>query len=354
MTALIDCDVHFTDHDEDAWNVGPVPAASRPKIIASETGSQRLAIGELLFPRPEGPGKGNPNGIGHLVAPGLSGDRQRHGSVCGVVTTVLQPGFVGLSIHAVADADTRRALLARYNGLVAEEAARDETARWALLTTLEDLSSLPAALEEFKNDAQLVGVVVRPTGRLSQHRWSSDAALSALELLARNRLTLFLHGGTGCYQWSPLADGFESYEMTHALGHMGEHMIAVSDLIGVRAHLPVDLRVILLESGTAWLPSVLDRLDSHKRRIGNSSRSVWDVFREHFAVVPDVTENDIASTCARIGAESILFGSDYPHWDCIDAVTFFEQLAPGIDRSSVARASARFIPRCAQMEEALR
>jgi predicted TIM-barrel fold metal-dependent hydrolase len=80
------------------------------------------------------------------------------------------------------------------------------------------------------------------------------------------------------------------------------------------------LRIMSIELGCAWVPycmHVLDHagglLDRHIRAFGETvDERPSEVFRRHFWVSP-FPEEDIASLNALIGADRVLFGSDWPH-----------------------------------------
>jgi predicted TIM-barrel fold metal-dependent hydrolase len=344
---LLDCDTHFTDHLDDLWaEVSPEFGLSVVPEVVTHRDQMRLRIGSQLFPRPSGSGQGNPRGLGHLIGPGATADRQEFMTKHRIRAAVLQPGFVGLSVQAVPDTELRRGILAAYNTL-AQRACADSSLdlRWAVLLSAEDPEWSAEAVKRYRRDDWLAGAVIRPTARLSSHRLSDAALNPVFELLADERLCLFVHGGTGCYQWSPLADSYEDYTLTHAFGHMGEHMIALADLLTRRDGLPGGLRIVLLESGVSWLPSFLERLDNHVRRLTKSQDAPSELFRKHFAIVPDPGEQYGRWACEQIGAANILFGSDYPHWDSITAAQWFDAYGSLAPVGTLSANTLRFVPR---------
>jgi len=73
-----------------------------------------------------------------------------------------------------------------------------------------------------------------------------------------------------------------------------------------------DLRVVSIEQGSEWVPWLLHDLDAlHKRR---RELAMWpsDIFREHIWIAP-FHEDDIVGLVDLVGAERVLFGSDFPH-----------------------------------------
>lgn len=345
-SVYLDCDTHFTDHPRELWEsvADEVGLATLPEVFEHE-GRSRLGIGELLYPKPNGRGQGNPKGLGHLIGPGADDDRRAFMDEHHIGAAVLQPGFVGLSVQSVADGALRRALLDGYNLLAKRSCEQSELSlKWAALLSAEDPEWSAGLLDRYRDDPHLVGAVVRPTARTRQERLSDKALTPVLDTLARRRLPLFVHGGTGCYQWSPLAEAYADYTLTHAFGHMGEHMIALTDLLTREDGLPDGLGVVMLESGVSWIPSILGSLDSHVRRLSSSHVAPSEVFTEHFAVVPDPEERHARWACEAIGGDNLLFGSDYPHWDTIPSGTWATTLADLVDGERLRVNTERFVP----------
>jgi predicted TIM-barrel fold metal-dependent hydrolase len=344
---LLDCDTHFTDHTPRLWSEIARDLSLReiPEVIDVD-GQLRLRIGELVFPKPSGAGQGNPSGLGHLIGPGEEADRAVFMAAQRISAAVLQPGFVGLSFQAVADPAARTALAAAYNLLAARACAASALdLRWAILLSAEDPEFSLAEVARHGDDRRVVGAVVRPTARTSTARLSDPALTPILCALAERELTLFVHGGTGCYQWSPLADAYADYVLTHAFGHTTEHMIALTDLLTRRDGLPAELKVVLLESGTAWIPALLERLALHDQKLGTGTPSILERFRRHVAVAPAPDERYAAWSCAELGRANILFGSDYPHWDSVRAADWLAAFGDLCPVDVLRQNTLRFVPR---------
>jgi predicted TIM-barrel fold metal-dependent hydrolase len=81
-----------------------------------------------------------------------------------------------------------------------------------------------------------------------------------------------------------------------------------------------NIRVLLSEQGTVWLPYTLRKMD-HAFMMGRKAK--WaaggrldkrpsQIFREHFLVAPFPEEN-MARVVEEVGIDPIVFGSDFPH-----------------------------------------
>jgi predicted TIM-barrel fold metal-dependent hydrolase len=95
-----------------------------------------------------------------------------------------------------------------------------------------------------------------------------------------------------------------------------------------------DLRVMSIENGAGWVAPLLRSLDkawrSAKGRSGLGGEVVErpsEVFRRHVHVSP-FPEDDIPGLIDLIGADRVLFGSDYPHPEGVaEPVEFADELA---------------------------
>lgn len=349
MTRFIDTDTHLTDHDPGWWSAR-LPRALRdqaPRMV-DVGGTTRLQLGALSFPRSAGPACGNPRGLEHLIAPGDDADRSAFMTENGIAAAVLQPGFVGLSLHAVPDPRARTGLAHLYNELVLE-ACEGATAPLygAVLLSLEDPAWSLRELRARATQDAFVAAVTRPTARHPRARLSDPRFQEVLEACTEAEMPLFLHAGTGCYQWSPLAEGFARYELTHALAHMGENLVGVVDLL-CDARPPPSLRVGLLESGAGWIPSLLAHLDHHFIRLAPDQPPPSEIFRRGFAVALHPGEADLSHVVGRLGADAVLFGSDYPHWDTVRADEWRRALGDLVGPERSEANALRMLPRLAR------
>jgi predicted TIM-barrel fold metal-dependent hydrolase len=116
----------------------------------------------------------------------------------------------------------------------------------------------------------------------------------------------------------------------HTLGSACSIMAHLVSLLchGTFERLP-GLRVVLLEGGVAWVPGILWRLDTNWRGLRGEvpwlDRKPSEVAREHirFATQPlehtDGRDELLFEMLEAAGApETLLFASDYPHWDFDD------------------------------------
>lgn len=128
------------------------------------------------------------------------------------------------------------------------------------------------------------------------------------------------------YGGNPVTSGgWPSFYIEEMCGHAQccQGLLASMVLEGVFEHFTT-LKVILVEAGFAWLPSVAWRLDKHWRKlkgeIPHLKRPPSDVIREHVWLTtqpmeePD-TRRHLKDTWDWIGEDRLIFATDYPHWD---------------------------------------
>ncbi len=96
-----------------------------------------------------------------------------------------------------------------------------------------------------------------------------------------------------------------------------------------------NLRVATIESGSSWATSLIAKLAKCYGQLPMLfARDPVEALREHIYVSP-YYEDDIASLRDEIGAEHILFGSDFPHGEGLaDPVSFANDL-PGFSKQEV-------------------
>jgi predicted TIM-barrel fold metal-dependent hydrolase len=102
-----------------------------------------------------------------------------------------------------------------------------------------------------------------------------------------------------------------------------------------------NIHVLIAEYGTVWVPYLLRKLD-HATMLGRKSK--WgtlpgrptSVFREHCVVAPYPEEN-VSRPMEIVGADCLVFGSDFPHSEGIpDPVQYVSQLK-GLDDETVRK-----------------
>jgi uncharacterized protein len=119
--------------------------------------------------------------------------------------------------------------------------------------------------------------------------------------------------------------GWPSFYLEEMTGHAQCCQSQVTSLVleGVFERFPT-LRVVFIEGGFAWLPSLAWRLDRHWKKLKSETphleRLPSEYIRDHIWVTTQPMEEPrsaghLIDVCEWIGWDKILFATDYPHWD---------------------------------------
>jgi predicted TIM-barrel fold metal-dependent hydrolase len=106
---------------------------------------------------------------------------------------------------------------------------------------------------------------------------------------------------------------------------------------GVFSRFP-DLRVASVENGGDWIPNFIDHLADVYRKMPHAfDENPIDAFKRNVYVSP-FHEDNLARLIDIMGADHILFGSDYPHPEGLaEPCTYIDHLPSGISDDDVAK-----------------
>jgi predicted TIM-barrel fold metal-dependent hydrolase len=104
-----------------------------------------------------------------------------------------------------------------------------------------------------------------------------------------------------------------------------------------------NIRIASVENGSIWVSYLMKAMD---KMIGMGRNGPWiggrvtekpsAIFRRHVFVSPFYTE-DIAGLVSDIGASQVLFGSDFPHQECIARPADFAKYLEGLPDEEIRR-----------------
>jgi len=120
-------------------------------------------------------------------------------------------------------------------------------------------------------------------------------------------------------------EGMNRFLSVHALGFIFYNMVHLTNLVinGIPERFP-GLKVLWIESGLAWVPFMMQRLDNeYLMRTSEApllKKKPSEYMRENFYYTTQPMEYDnleaLQMTMKMINAETqLLFASDFPHWD---------------------------------------
>ena len=194
----------------------------------------------------------------------------------------------------------------------------------SIVVPYEDAAASVAEIERWSGHPDMVQVLllsrtVEPLGR--RRYWPIYEAAS------RANLPIGIHAfGNGGQPTS--STGWPSFYIEDMVGHSQSCQSMVSSMVteGIFARFPI-IRVVLIEAGFAWLPSLAWRMDRVWSRLRaetpHLTRLPSEYIREHIWLTtqpmeePEPTEH-LRDTIRWIGWDRLLFATDYPHWDYDD------------------------------------
>ena len=189
------------------------------------------------------------------------------------------------------------------------------------------LQDIPAAVTELRravNELGFKGVFIRPNPYIENTRFDTpiyDAFWAECQALGVPvGLHVFLRPDMpGACRDLKIA-AFEDIYFTQAVSNPIDLMLCLTWFCaaGILDRFP-DLKVIFLEGNGGWVQSWLERLDHHSKIWGSQvpwqKMSPTERFKNNCYVSFDADEKLLCPTAEILGAEPIIWASDYPHPD---------------------------------------
>lgn len=308
MNGLVDCDVHcITPSMEDLGpHLDPYWAA-----YVKECGASAPA-GIAAFYPPGAPTAGTLGGGASLRV--LSDHLDSEGAAHAILNCPY--GLEGLRNLSFTAALAR----AVNQWLAVDWLDRDRRLRASIVVNAEHASGAAAEIEHRAADARFVQVLLPAR---SQRPYGDPAYLPVLQAAAAAHLPVAIHFG-GWTGNPPTPVGWPTYYAEEYVGMAHVFQAQLTSLIasGVFERVP-DLRVVFVESGFAWLPPAMWRLDKEWkglwREIPWVKRLPSQTIREHVSLTvqpidPPADRRRLGHVIEQIGSERmLLYSSDFPH-----------------------------------------
>ena len=203
-------------------------------------------------------------------------------------------------------------------------------------------------IDDLADEDQIVGVFALTTGAyppLGDERY--DIMYRAAE---DNGLPFAFHASAGSafkHEFPRQHQGFETWFEMHTMAHFWSQSMTLTSLIrnGTPVKFP-DLDFVMLESGLGWVPYMMYRLNKeYSMRQGEApllDRSPESYIRDsfHFSSQPLGEPDDpghMRHIIEMVGIDSLLFASDYPHYDFDHPSALYKHLRSHFDEDERKR-----------------
>lgn len=222
----------------------------------------------------------------------------------------------------ITDAAVANAACRAYNDWMADFCSRaPERLFGAAIVPLQDVE-LAAREVERAAGLGLKAITIRPE-RYNGLALSAPEAEPLFAAAQAADVSLAVHGSFGSTMPSFASGRYDNSFFEHMICHPFEQMAACLDIVcgGVLDRFP-RLRVGFFEAGLGWLLYWIERMDEHVDTLGRFApwieRRPSEAFREQCFVSMDTDNGKNLEAVAAAGLSGcVLWGSDYPHYDCI-------------------------------------
>ena len=208
--------------------------------------------------------------------------------------------------------------------LIEKWLSREPRLKGSIVIAYEDPEAAVTEIERYAGDPRFVQVLMlnrtaEPPGQKRYWRVYEAAAAAGLPV----GVHAFGFGG-----WPVSGSGWPSFYIEDMVGHAQSCQSFLTSLVieGVFARLP-EFKLVLIESGLGWVPSLCWRLDKLWRRLKHETPHLSQAPSEHIRNQVWLTTQPMEEPQPRehlldcinwIGWDRLLFATDYPHWDYDD------------------------------------
>jgi uncharacterized protein len=261
-------------------------------------------------------------------------------------------GPLGLTGQAELNGDLSAALGAAVNDWQSKDmTGRDKRLRAGIVVPFEEPEAAVREIERCAPDPAFAQVflLTRSSSPLGNRRY-----WPIYEAAERHGLPVAFHVfGAGGHPYT--GAGWPSFYIEEGAGHSTSCQTVITSLVmeGALERFP-RLKVVIVEGGFGWLPSLtwrLDRLfDRMRTEVPHLKRRPSEYIRQRIWLTTQPMEEPddrrhLTETMEAIGWDRLLFASDYPHWDFDDPFRAFPASVPKDRVRQIFSANARSVYR---------
>jgi hypothetical protein len=318
---VVDADAHINE-DITAWRE---LFAKRPDWIgAVKSGDKMVAqVDGKPYPLQDGPGRGVP--IDSAILPAASAgarDLKTRIADCDAEGIDVQVLYGGLTIGVTGYSDVGLAadVCRAYNDWLLGDVcgAYPDRLKGVATVPLQDVDRAIAELQ-YAVSKGAVAVTIPPV--VGERNLDDPSVRPFFAAAADADIALGVHSAPGMNIPLPAAERFSNYAQVHLLSFPVDQMVAFTALAlgGVLDEFP-RLRFAFLEAGVGWVPYFLARAEEHRAKRGDmlpamTSSAVEFVERGQCYFSIECEDPFLEQYVEHLGADSVVFASDYPHWD---------------------------------------
>jgi uncharacterized protein len=354
---IIDADGHVQDKNLPWQDLMPASFKSRaPRLVKDNRGIDFIMMEGKLCPKPVGKSCSFVGVARSRVQKETTGmedpvQRLKDMDLEGIDTAVVFGTSPFLSLPFVEDKELACAISVVYNNWVASYCKADP--RRLKAVALVPIQDPPAAVKELRRCVKDLGfvAVASPTHSSSGKNLDHPDHEPFFAEAERLNVPVCVHVGAG----DGVAAGTERFDhpfYTHAMTHPFEQMIGVLCVVvgGMLEKFP-KLKVAFMEAGAGWVPYWMERLDEHYEYLQPTvpwlKKPPSEYMRGgqlYYAFEPD--ESTVGLVANYVGAEHLVFASDYNHSDSkfpdtVKSIVGREDIAPSLMAKIMGENAAR-------------
>lgn len=276
----------------------------------------------------------------------LSFMQKQHLDVHNIECGILQPLFPNASKQRNLDfAEVMCTAVNRWQE--AEWTSKEPRLKGSIVVPQEDGDAAAAEVDRWAQHPDFAQIMLSPR---------TDEALGRrrywpiYEAAVKHNIPIGIHVG-GANGLPSTSAGHPSFHIEDYQGHIQTMQALVSSLVleGVFERFP-NLRIVLIEAGVGWLPSVTWRLDKIWQRMRSEvphvKRPPSEYIKQNLWLTTQPIDEPEKPEQQRdildwVGWDRILFATDYPHWDSDDPKYIFKCKLSPTERLGVFRDNAR-------------